>query len=227
MDPRPPNSLAGAAAWLAYLALPPLRRTTDPLSGYFVLSRDAYERIGPEINPRGFKILLEFIGRGGDLTVAEVGYRFRRRRHGETKLSGAVAVNYLIAVLDLRFGRSVSPVFLVYCLVGLSGVMVSLNGYAVGQLMGLPQISTGVVPGLDPIHLSAVLGIQLSIVSNFFANNYITFHDNRYKGIRLVWGFCRFEAVSAIGVLVQVSVFQLLHRSGFPRRVHGAEDWPL
>ena len=213
-----------AATALARLMLPSLRRTTDPLSGYFVLSRDAYERIGPEINPRGFKILLEFIGRGSDLAIAEVGYRFRPRRHGETKLSGSIAVNYLIAVLDLRFGRVVSPVFLMYCLVGLSGVAVSLAGYGAGQLAGLPQIKLNltVLPQIAPsmvsdipVHLSAVLGIQLSVISNFFANNYITFHDDRYRGIRLVWGFCRFETVSAVGVLVHVSTLQLLDRSGF------------
>lgn len=205
-----------AAAGLARLLLPQAKRTTDPLSGYFVLSRDAYERVAPTINPRGFKILLEFIGRSDDLTVAEVGYQFRPRRHGETKLSGAIALNYLIAVLDLRFGRTVSPVFLMYCLVGFSGVVVSLAGYGIGELVGLPRINLSLTPDLNPIYVSALFGIQLSIISNFFANNYITFYESRYRGWGLFGGFCRFEAVSAVGVLVQLSVFQLLHRNGFP-----------
>ena len=204
------------AAGLARLLLPLSGRTTDPLSGYFVVGRDAYERVAPTINPRGFKILLEFVGRGGDLSVAEVGYRFRPRLKGETKLSGAIALNYLIAVLDLRLGRAVSPVFLMYCLVGFSGVIVSLAGYGAGELAGLPRINLSFTPDLNPIYTSALAGIQLSIVTNFLANNYVTFREDRYRGRRLVWGFCRFEAVSAVGVFVQLAVFQLLHRNGFP-----------
>ena len=42
----------------------------------------AYARAAPSINPRGFKILLEFIGRNRDLRVAEVGYEFRNRVAG-------------------------------------------------------------------------------------------------------------------------------------------------
>ncbi len=204
------------ATGLARLLVPRSGRTTDPLSGYFAISRRAYERIAPTVNPRGFKILLEFIGRSDELTVAEVGYRFRRRRRGETKLSPAIALNYLIAVLDLRFGRTISPVFLVYCLVGLSGVAVSLAGYAAGELAGLPRFDLSFTPDLNPIYASALFGIQLSIVSNFFANNYLTFYEDRYRGWALLGGLARFQAVSAVGVFVQLSVFQLLHRNGFP-----------
>ncbi len=204
------------AAVLARMLLPLSGRTTDPLSGYFVVSAAAYERTAPGINPRGFKILLEFIGRGSDLSVAEVGYEFRRRRRGETKLSGAIALNYLIAVLDLRFGRTISPVFLMFCLVGLSGVAVALAGYGIGELAGLPTISPGFTPGLNPIYTSALLGIQLSIVTSFLGNNYLTFHEDRYQSWRLLWGFCQFQVVSLLGVLIHVGVFRLLEANDFP-----------
>lgn len=205
-----------AASRTAKLVIPAARRITDPMTGYFVLSRDAYERVAPTINPRGFKILLEFIAKDGDLSIAEVGYRFKRRLRGESKLSGVVALNYLIAVLDLSFGRAVSPVFLMYCVVGLSGVVVSLTVFGIGELAGLPQIDTGLAAPFNPIRASAALGIQLSIISNFLANNYLTFHTDRLRGIRLVWGFCRFEAVSALGVLVHLSVSHTMRNSGFP-----------
>lgn len=35
----------------------------DPMSGFFILRRDLYEELVPVINPRGFKILLEFLAR--------------------------------------------------------------------------------------------------------------------------------------------------------------------
>lgn len=41
------------------------------MSGYFLLSRDVFERAEHLINPLGFKILLEFLGRLPDLKVRE------------------------------------------------------------------------------------------------------------------------------------------------------------
>ena len=207
-----------AASWIAALLARSVLRvnTSDPMSGYFVIARSTYERIAPGINPRGFKILLEFIGRDDGLTIAEVGYRFRNRTRGETKLSGAVARNYLIAILDLRFGRHLSPVFLMYCLVGLSGVAVNLAGFGIGELIDLPRFDMGITPELNPIYLSVLLGIQLSIITNYLGNNYLTFYEDRYQGWGLLNGFARFEVVSIIGVIVQASIFQLLNQNDFP-----------
>jgi dolichol-phosphate mannosyltransferase len=202
------------AATLARLLLPV--RTSDPMSGYFVVSREAYDEVGPDINPRGFKILLEFLARGSDLRIREVGYRFRNRTRGVTKLSGGIARNYLIAILDLRFGKRISPVFLMYCLVGATGVLVNLAGFGLGEMVGMPRIDLSFTPELNPIYLSVVLGIQLSIISNFLGNNYLTFHEDRFRGWRLIDGFARFEFVSVVGLVVQTAVFQLLHQNDFP-----------
>ena len=198
--------------------LPRLRRTSDPLSGFFVVSRGLYERAAPRISRglREYKILWAFLARSGELAVTEVGYGFRPRGGGETKLSGAVLLDDLVNALALRLGAAVSPLFVKYCLVGASGVAVSLAVYGVGELAGLPTISPGITPDLNPIYVSALLGIQASIVTNFVANNYFTFYDRRYHRWGLLGGLVLFQAVSVVGVFVQLAVFQLLHRNGFP-----------
>ena len=205
--------------------LPRLRRTSDPLSGFFVVSRGLYERAAPRISRglREYKILWAFLARSGDLTVTEVGYGFRPRGGGETKLSGAVLLDDLVNALALRLGPAVSPLFVKYCLVGASGVAVSLAVYGLGELGGLPTISLGITPDLNPIYVSALLGIQASILTNFVANNYFTFYDRRYHRWGLLGGLLLFQAVSVVGVFVQLAVFQLLHRNGFPTASTGAD----
>ena len=71
---------ATGTALVRYL-LPRLRRTSDPLSGFFVVSRGLYERAAPRISRglREYKILWAFLARNGDLAVTEVGYGFRPR----------------------------------------------------------------------------------------------------------------------------------------------------
>ncbi|MEM9654473.1 MAG: polyprenol monophosphomannose synthase [Actinomycetota bacterium] len=90
-------SWAGASLAKLVLQVP----VSDPMSGFFAVGRDRYELIEGQVNPRGFKILLEFLARGPKPTVAEVGYVFGERVNGTTKLTGTVVVEYLRALASL------------------------------------------------------------------------------------------------------------------------------
>ena len=126
--PRSRRWITAAGAAVARRVLPRLRRTSDPLSGFFVISRSLYEQAVPRagFNSREYKILWPFLDHEGDLAVAEVGYEFRPRARGQTKLSGAVLLDDLANALAMRLGRAVSPVYLKYCIVGAGGVAISL-----------------------------------------------------------------------------------------------------
>jgi dolichol-phosphate mannosyltransferase len=66
-------------------------RSSDPLSGYFALSRPHLERCRPKLKARGFKILLEVLALGDPL-VLDVPIVFRTRQHGRSKLQVGVLV---------------------------------------------------------------------------------------------------------------------------------------
>jgi dolichol-phosphate mannosyltransferase len=200
------------AASMAMIVLPV--RIEDPMSGFFVISRDLFKRSVSSLNPRGFKILLEFIGRTKNIKIKEVGYTFRNRIHGETKLSGSVIRNYIIALYDMKFGKYLSSTFLMYIFVGGTGVAVNLAGFAFGEFIGLPRYTTGISALFDPLYLSVPFGIQISIISNYFLNNYITFFESRHKGSKLLTGFLVFQLISLLGLVIQMGVFQLLHVNG-------------
>ncbi|EQA46967.1 GtrA-like protein [Leptospira broomii serovar Hurstbridge str. 5399] len=191
------------------------QNVSDPMSGFFGIRKDVYSEVKNSINPRGFKILLEFLARGKeDLKVEEIPYTFRTRVHGETKLDNSVIRNFLLALLDIRFGEWISPTFLLYAMVGATGVIVNLGGFLIGEFLSLPDISTG-ISFLDPISSSVLLGIELSIISNFLLNNYFTFYERRYEGFRALEGFAIFQAVSLFGLILQIEFYQLLHNRVF------------
>ena len=206
--------ISWVAATMARTVLPV--QVKDPMSGYFVITREFFQKSAHKINPRGFKILLEFIGRNQDARIKEVGYTFQNRIHGETKLSGSVIKNYLVALYDLKFGKFISPTFMLYSLVGASGVFVNMGGFFLGEVMGLPKINTGLSEHFDPLYLSVPFGIQISIISNYFLNNFITFYERRHRGMANVRGLVIFQIVSLLGLVVQMGVFQLLQNNGFP-----------
>ncbi|MBM9502237.1 glycosyltransferase family 2 protein [Leptospira sp. 201903071] len=202
-----------SATVLAKLFLP--IPVSDPMSGFFAISKEYFEKTAENINPRGFKILLEFLHRSKvSPRISEIPFTFQNRKFGKTKLDGSVIRNYLVALLDLRFGKWISPTFLLYSLVGSSGVFVNLFGLLIGETFRFPEITTP-FQFLNPLHSSVLFGIEISILSNFFLNNYLTFYEKRYDGFRIIQGFVLFHLVSLLGLLIQISVFQFLYHRIF------------
>ncbi|MEA5469726.1 polyprenol monophosphomannose synthase [Spirulina sp. 06S082] len=78
-------------------------RVSDPLSGYFLLRRDAIQ--GREMNPTGYKILLEVLGRGKIEYIQEVGYIFQERTEGESKVTVKQYLEYIQHLWRLKFPR--------------------------------------------------------------------------------------------------------------------------
>ncbi len=81
-------------------------RVTDPMAGFFVVRRESIE--GIDLQPQGFKILLEILVRGRIRRVAEVPIQFGLRHAGKSKADVKVAFHYfsLLGKLsrDLLFG---------------------------------------------------------------------------------------------------------------------------
>ena len=90
------------------LALLPgvVSRVSDPMSGYFMVRRAAIA--GVEMHPLGYKILVEVIGRGTLNQIVEVGYVFRERHDGQSKVTWRVYVDYLRHLARLRMSRWIS-----------------------------------------------------------------------------------------------------------------------
>ncbi|MCP4436317.1 MAG: glycosyltransferase family 2 protein [Actinomycetia bacterium] len=189
--------------------------TDDPMSGFFMLTRNAYEDTAAQINPMGFKILLEFIGRNRSLRVAEVGYEFANRVHGETKLNRSVIRSYLLAVAELRLGRQINPVFLLYVLVGILGLAVNSVLFTIFEAMGFPRVETGLNDALDPIYSSFVFSVSLTTLLLFAINNEFTFWEQRYTGWRLLPAFGLYALMTLVGTLVHIAVFSWLQETGF------------
>ena len=77
------KNMSGAASLLTRAVLSSARATPDPLSGFFLLRREVVD--GVELNPVGYKILLEVLVRGRARRVTSLPYVFQRRLKGNSK----------------------------------------------------------------------------------------------------------------------------------------------
>jgi dolichol-phosphate mannosyltransferase len=80
-------------------------RLSDPMSGYFALRRELFEKARHVVNPQGYKILLEIYVRSRPREVLEVPFVFKDRKQGYSKMTLRVILEYLAMLLKLRFGR--------------------------------------------------------------------------------------------------------------------------
>ena len=122
-------------------------------------------------------------------------YCFRARQHGESKLDGLVVFEYLGLVLAKFTGDLVSSRFLLFMLVGASGLMAHL--LALKAALGWSGL------GFD---LAQTCAAYAAMTWNFFLNNLLTYRDRRLKGVAILKGLISFYAVCSVGAVANVGV---------------------
>lgn len=174
---------------------------SDPMSGFFMIRREKAEAVAPKLSAQGFKILLDIVSSSdGALRIKELPFTFRERQHGESKLDTLVTLDYFGLLLAKYFGDAISVRFLMFGLVGASGLVVHL--VALRMLM--------VLEGFE-FNLAQTVASFVAMTSNFFLNNQLTYRDRRLHGIRMIVGLLTFYAVCSVGVLANVGVANLIY----------------
>jgi dolichol-phosphate mannosyltransferase len=169
---------------------------SDPMSGFFMMRRDGFEALAPRLSSQGFKILLDIVATAhGRLRVAELPFVFRERLHGESKVDTKIALDFAALLIAKVTNDAVSVRFLLFCLVGLTGIGIHMATLDV--LLGFATLQFGVAQTL------ATVG---AIAWNFVLNNLFTYRDQRLTGWEFFTGLLRFEVICAIGAISNVGI---------------------
>lgn len=178
----------------------------DPMSGYFVLKREFLNETVRKLYGRGFKILLDlFASSPRPVRFAEVPYTMRGRRHGESKLDSMVIVEYGLLLTNKFLGQVIPPRFVMFCLVGLSGVFV--------HMAVLATLYKWLLVAYMPAQVTATV---IAMTTNYLLNNIITFRDRRLKGVNLLRGLLSFYVVCSLGALLNVALATYLYMQAVP-----------
>jgi dolichol-phosphate mannosyltransferase len=188
---------AGASALATAVARKVLRvDVADPMSGFFMIRRDRFEQLAPELSVQGFKILLDIIATAhGSLRIKEIPYTFGSRLHGESKLDSMVALDFLGLVLAKLTNDTVSLRFLLFALVGSIGLVVHFSILFVA--LEIFEV---------PFPQAQAFGAISAMTSNFLLNNFLTYRDQRLKGFGILRGLAVFYLVCGVGLLANVGV---------------------
>jgi len=167
----------------------------DPMSGHFMIRRDVFEALAPALSSQGFKILLDILATAhGKLRTVELPSDFRERRYGESKLDSKIALDFAALLTAKLTHDAVSARFLLFCLVGLTGIAVHLS---ILRLLLMVALAFGAAQAL------ATVG---AIAWNFVFNNLFTYRDQRLTGWHFVTGLIGFQVICAIGAISNVGI---------------------
>lgn len=174
---------------------------SDPMSGFFAITRGAFDSAVRELSGQGYKILLDICASAErPLRTVEVPYRFRQREAGESKLDALITWEYLLLLVDKLIGHVVPARFLSFMFIGGLGVFVHMGALTIMMEARHP-----------PFLWAQSIATVLAMVFNFFVNNTLTYRDRRLKGARQITrGLLTFVAACSIGAIANVGIANYL-----------------
>jgi dolichol-phosphate mannosyltransferase len=212
-----------------------MKSINDPMSGFFALKRRVIENI--KIDTAGYKILLEILvkakGKNNNtIMVKEIPYTFTDRQNGESKLGNSVILDYAKAVNHLYKYKKHSQKyqqqeqqskefiqhttkrksFLSFISQASKFLVVGASGLLINYLTCY-LLSNGTLSSMWYVKATLV-GILLSMTSNFLLNKIWTFKDTNFAMTHTLRQYGMFAAISSFGAAIQLALVYLFVQSG-------------
>ena len=182
---------------------------SDPMSGFFLMRRQSFNTVVRGLSGLGFKILLDIVASGRNrLKVVETPFTFRERTTGESKLDTQVLWEFLMLLVDKKFGKLVPARFVSFVMIGGFGVLVHFA--VLTTLFELMKVD---------FTWSQAAATTVAMVVNYALNNILTYRDRRKQGWGWVIGLASFMAVCSLGAFANVGIASYMHS--------GSTNWAL
>jgi dolichol-phosphate mannosyltransferase len=191
--------ISWGATFLSKILFPQI---ADPVSGFFAIKKDLVLHT-PSIRPKGYKILLEFLGKCQWRSLKEIPYVFQNRKLGESKLKTTTMVDFIKQLISISIfpGRARDEIRRMGCfaLVGMTGIAVNM-------------VVLSIMKNYLSLAGASFIAIELAIISNFILNDGWTF-----KEINIETWFYRmvlYNCVCVGGMVINIVTLALLTTFG-------------
>lgn len=196
-----------------------VKNIKDPVSGFIALPKKILARI--PIDQAAYSLSLEILVKSDKIDVQEIPYRFKNNPSSRQKL-GSSFLAYTKSLIhlytygpkvaerskELKFRKSVKFLSKAgrFYTVGASGLLVNF--------LVSTAISNGALSNLWYLQ-ATLIGIVVSIVTNFLLNKVWTFEDRNFRFTYVIKQFVLFLGLSSIGAALQLTLVYTFVESGF------------
>ncbi|HEY3423542.1 MAG TPA: glycosyltransferase family 2 protein [Negativicutes bacterium] len=188
------NEFRKLVSWTARtigrLSIKRLRRVSDCTGGYFGINRTVIE--GVQLNPIGWKILMEVLVKGNYQTVHEIPYSFIARDAGKSKMSLQEQWNFLRHIGRLVWNSPEDRRFMGFCAIGSLGVVVNL--IVLRLLLSFWHMDES---------MASVAASLLAMLHNFLWNDHLIWKGHQQPVLwKRVLQFPQFMLVCGLGIAI-------------------------
>jgi len=190
--------LSSVATWIgrSILRVP----VADPMSGFFMMRREALQGSVRQLSSIGFKVLLDILASSSrPLEVKEIPFHFRKRHAGESKFEALIGWEYLMLLADKLIGHIVPIRFILFAMIG-----------GLGLLVHVAVLWLCINPMQLSFEFSQATATGVAIIGNFTVNNWLTYYDRRLIGWGFVRGLLSFSLICSFGAVANVGIATLL-----------------
>ncbi|MFM7862245.1 MAG: glycosyltransferase [Candidatus Nitrosotenuis sp.] len=194
--------------------------TKDPMSGFFAFKKPVIQ--GLSFDAIGYKMLLEILVKAKNANVLEIPYTFTNRELGKSKLDSKTIFDYFKAVWKLyRYGKEANKEERRNSVMFFSkaGRFYSIGAIGLAINYVVSSLFTDVVSDLWYLH-ATIIGIAVSMSSNFILNKIWTFGDSNFELRQTSIQYAKFIGLSSLGALAQLAIVYLLVD-------HNKMDYPI
>jgi dolichol-phosphate mannosyltransferase len=188
------NTFRKVVSWTARtigrLWIKRIRNISDCTSGYFGFRRSVLD--GAQLNPIGWKILMEILVKGKYHSVHEIPYGFQERTYGVSKMNMKDQWHYIQHVFKLVLSSPEDRRFYIFCLVGVLGVLVNLSCLHLQQQFNVQASAASVFASI------------LAMVHNFIWHYKVSWKVEQPDPVfwRRILRFPQFLLVSCVGIFI-------------------------
>ena len=160
----------------------------DPMSGFFMIKKELITN--KEINPKGFKILLELLIKTNCQNIIEIPITFTNRIVGKSKAGTKEIIYYLQNLIGyLPYKKEIILQFFKFAFVGLIGTFVNIFIlYVLTEYFSIYYI------------ISAFCAFFVAVTTNFIFNKIWTFSEKIYERVTKEYVYFFLVSLSALSV---------------------------
>ncbi len=165
-------------------------KVKDPMTGFFMIKREVIKNVN--LNPKGFKILLEIIIKGKYKNIKEIPITFTNRIKGKSKVGIKEIIYYLQNLIEyLPYKKNVIKEFAKFAFVGAIGTLINITIlYFLTEKAGIYYI------------ISAIFAFLVAMTNNFILNKIWTFKEKIKSDLGKK--YLKFGLVSVLTLLVNL-----------------------
>ena len=75
------------------------KKTSDPMSGFFIIQKEKFFQIEKNLYKKGFKILSDIIYSKNNLKIVDFNINFKKRKNNESKMNLMVLIHIIILII--------------------------------------------------------------------------------------------------------------------------------